>query len=96
VGRSDEQRVFVCALVRFYRNKTMTKSEIERRLIHLESELERLKRKGGKAPPVPPRWWKEIAGSFAGDQAHKEAMKLGRQYRERQRPKTRKRRNGRP
>jgi hypothetical protein len=73
----------------------MTKSEIERRLVELDSKVARLKEGGGKAATEPPRWWEQIAGSFAGDPAHEEAMRLGRKYRQSLRPKARKRRNGR-
>ena len=37
-------------------------------------------------------WWEEISGSFANDPAFDEAMRLGREWRESFRPKTRKRR----
>ena len=43
----------------------------------------------------PPKWWVQITGTFAGDPAHDESMRLGRKHRESLRPKTRKGRNGR-
>jgi hypothetical protein len=73
----------------------MTKSEIERRLVELESEVARLKEVSGKSETGPSRWWEQIAGSFAGDPAHEDAMRLGRKYRMSLRPKARKRRDGR-
>jgi hypothetical protein len=73
----------------------MTKSEIERRLVELESEVARLKEVEGKSAPGRAGWWQQIAGSFAGDPAHEDAMRLGRKYRMSLRPKTRRRRNGR-
>jgi hypothetical protein len=61
----------------------MTKSEIERRLVELETEVARLKEISGRPAERFSRWWGEIAGSFAHDPAHREAMRLGRQYRRR-------------
>ena len=72
----------------------MSKTEIERRLGELETEIARLKATIGRSTNAPSRWWEEIAGSFAGDKAHDEAMRLGREYRESLKPKERKRRNG--
>jgi hypothetical protein len=51
-------------------------TELEIRVERLEHEVEVLKtRSGGNG------WWKKIAGSFANDEGHDEAMKLGREYR---------------
>ena len=68
----------------------MTKSEIERRLVELESEVARLKGGGGKTETGQTGGWQQIVGTFAGDPAHEEAMRLGRKYRESLRPKARK------
>jgi hypothetical protein len=60
--------------------------EIETRLANLEAEVERLRSRMEAigTPPIP--WWKRIAGTFADDPAHEQAMKLGRTYRESLRP----------
>jgi hypothetical protein len=62
----------------------MSNTEIEARLIALETEVARLKaqQQTSAAPP----WWEEILGSFANDPAYDEAMQLGWQYRESLRP----------
>jgi hypothetical protein len=64
----------------------MTPLEIETRVAILEAEVERLRSKveAGGTPPAP--WWERIAGTFADDPAHEQAMKLGRTYRESLRP----------
>ena len=74
----------------------MSKAEIERRLLRLENEMSELKSRLAKESRTSGRWWEEIAGSFANDPAHAEAMRLGREYRKRQRPPARrsKRSNG--
>jgi hypothetical protein len=69
----------------------MTRGQIEARLSALEEEIARLKR---LAKP----WWEQMWGTFANDPAFDEAMRLGRRYREGQRPGARgrrKRQNGR-
>jgi hypothetical protein len=71
----------------------MAASNLEQRVAALETELARLKAKvdspSGEAAP----WWEKVWGAFAGDPDFVEAMRLGRKYRESQRPKPRKRRN---
>ena len=59
----------------------MTNAELETRVKNLEQELVLLKMRVGQdtAPPTP--WWDKIAGSFKDDEAHQEAMRLGREYR---------------
>jgi hypothetical protein len=59
----------------------MPRLGIEARVSKLEEEVKRLRSKiePGGAAPVP--WWERIAGTFADDPAHEEAMKLGRSYR---------------
>lgn len=64
----------------------MAPIELETRLAVLEREVARLKSKveGTDTADVP--WWERVAGTFAGDQAHETAMKLGREYRASLRP----------
>lgn len=59
----------------------MASSEIESRLALLEREVADLKAKLGESPAEGRPWWDRIAGTFAADPAHDEAMRLGRQYR---------------
>lgn len=61
-------------------------TELERRVATLEAEVERLKARLDEPPAVAP-WWERISGAFADDPAFEEAMRLGRKYREAQRPK---------
>lgn len=58
---------------------------IEERLALLEAEVERLKRKIEPQPDAL-TWWEKIAGTFSENAAYDEAMQLGREYRESQRP----------
>ena len=46
---------------------------------------------GPNGSSVP--WWRQIAGRFANDPVYDEAMRLGRQYRESLRPKSKRRKN---
>ena len=63
----------------------MTTAELEMRVTCLEKEIVLLKdRVEQNAAPVP--WWEKIAGTFANNDAHEEAMRLGREYRLAQRP----------
>lgn len=60
-------------------------STLEERVEALERELETVKKElasgsARKSDSQPP-WWERIAGTFEGDQAHQEAMALGREYR---------------
>lgn len=63
----------------------MTSVEIEKRIESLEAEVAMLKSKVEKTVEKKKPWWEEIAGTFADDPAHEEAMRLGREYRESQR-----------
>ena len=63
----------------------MTTAEFEKRLTAVEQELAHLKPK----PNSKIHWWDKIAGKFANDPAFEEAMRLGRKWRESQRPKSR-------
>lgn len=73
----------------------MSKRTLNERVTELESELASLKQR----LPREPAGWRSIVGVFADDPAFEEAMRLGREYRESQRPKprtSRKRANARP
>ncbi len=69
----------------------MSVAELERRVRALEDEVARLRKRlrGGDTDLRP--WWQRIWGTFAGDPAFEEAMRLGREYRESLRPKPRRR-----
>lgn len=54
----------------------MTTAELEIRVKNLENEVALLKNHVGQTA-----WWEKITGSFKGDGAHQEAMRLGREYR---------------
>jgi hypothetical protein len=66
----------------------MTKVQLEQRVHALEGQIARLKAELEelRGPEVP--WWKKISGSFADDPDFDEAMRLGREWRESFRPKT--------
>ncbi len=64
----------------------MTAVNLEQRVAALEAEVAKLEAELGTASGKQRLWWKEIAGSFADDPAFEEAMRLGRQWRERSRP----------
>ena len=73
----------------------MSKKTLNERVAELESELASLKQ---RLSPEPAEW-RSLIGAFANDPAFDEAMRLGREYRESQRPKPRaagKRANARP
>ncbi len=54
----------------------MTTVELEIRVKNLESEVTLLKSRVEQTA-----WWEKIAGTFADDETHEEAMRLGREYR---------------
>lgn len=54
------------------------------RVALLETEVVLLKEKLKVSQGLP--WWRKISGTFANDDAHAEAMALGRKYRESLRP----------
>lgn len=65
-----------------------TVEALEERMAVLEAEVAQLKQNAGQAVVEPrPDWWNAIAGIFADDPAYEEAMRLGREWREAQRPK---------
>lgn len=69
----------------------MSKVEIEKRLSALERELARLKGQGipaAKSHPI--HTLEKIHGTFENDEAFREASRLGREWREAQRPRARK------
>jgi hypothetical protein len=63
----------------------MSNTELEARLIALETDVAQLKAQQQQTSAEKP-WWEEILGFFANDPAYDEAMQLGRQYRESLRP----------
>ena len=62
----------------------MTLIQIERRVKALEQTVHRLAR---RKPSVSRKWYRSHAGRFAGDPVFEEIVKLGRAYRQSQRPK---------
>jgi hypothetical protein len=70
----------------------MSNAQIEQRLKVIETELAELKAElKSKNKTSSKKGWRAIVGSFAGDPLHAEAMRIGRKYREAQRPKRGKR-----
>ena len=63
----------------------MSQKSLNERVSQLESELAAVK----KHLPPEPTGWRSLIGVFADDPAFDEAMRLGREYRESQRPKPR-------
>ena len=59
--------------------------ELEERLTWLEAEVDALKRERTVHSSVRQPWWEEIRGTFKGDPAYVEAMRLGREWRQAQR-----------
>ena len=64
----------------------MATVEIEERLARLEAEVAQLKVKVSQDIDKPVPWWQQISGVFKDDPAFDEAMRLGREWREAQRP----------
>jgi hypothetical protein len=65
---------------------------LARRLAKLEAEVAKLNARLDAIEKAP-KWWERIAGTFRNDPVYEEAMRLGRQYRESQRPKAKRRKN---
>lgn len=64
----------------------MPSDSLKQRVAALEAEMAALRAKVDGTNGVKP-WWEQIWGAFADDPAFEQAMRLGRQYRESQRPK---------
>ena len=67
-------------------------AKLEQRLAALEAEVAQLKmeKANGTEQGDNRPWWEKIYGTFEGNPHFKEAMELGRKYRESFRPKPRK------
>lgn len=65
----------------------MNATELEARVANLEAIVAELQKKIENSIEEEVPWWKKIVGTFADDEAHEEAMRLGREYRESLRPK---------
>lgn len=73
----------------------MSTAELEKRVTALEREMAELRAKIEIPPDSPNRWIEQIAGTYSSPEdvaAFDEAMRLGRKWRESQRPKRRPRR----
>ena len=64
---------------------TATPVSLEKRVAALEAEVAQLKQERGNAQVEVP-WWEKIWGTFKDDPDYQEAMRLGREYRQAQRP----------
>jgi hypothetical protein len=64
---------------------------VEERIATLEQEVARLHAKVAASPELDVPWLDRIYGAFRGNRVFKEAMELGRKYRESLRPKRKKR-----
>ena len=63
----------------------MAKATLEERVSAVEADIAELKKStGGQTSDTP--WWEKIYGTFADSEEYEEAMRLGREYRESQRP----------
>jgi len=65
----------------------MAAAEIELRLAALEAEVSELKQRLEQSAEPKQHWVDKVFGAFADDPDFLEAMRLGRKYRESQRPK---------
>lgn len=61
----------------------MSQTDLESRIVVLENELSTLKSKFARIENGEP-WWKHRTGLFENDPIHDEAMKLGREWRDKQ------------
>lgn len=69
---------------------TTGRGEIEQRLTAIEAELAALRANSFSSPPKHPvHLLEKLHGTFENDQAFKEAVRLGRQWRTADRPKRR-------
>jgi hypothetical protein len=67
----------------------MATMKLKDRVAALEADVAWLKEIVTNSKSKKP-WWKEIVGAFRGDPAFLEAMRLGREYRESFRPRSKK------
>ena len=74
------------------REGIMPAKELDERVAALEEEVARVRKEIRSLTNGTMPWWEKINGVFGDDPAFKEAMRLGREYRESLRPKPRKRR----
>jgi hypothetical protein len=66
----------------------MATGTLEERVTAMEQELAQLKKQlQSDTPASSLPWWEQIFGTFANSEAHEEATRLGREYRESLRPK---------
>ena len=66
----------------------MAAETLEQRVSAMEQELAQLKKQlQTETPSSSLPWWEQIFGTFANSEAHEEATRLGREYRESLRPK---------
>ena len=63
----------------------MAQRALEKRVASLEREFEDFKKRLGASPTT----WRETFGMFADDPEFDEIVRLGKQYRKKQRPRTR-------
>lgn len=63
----------------------MSAANLEERVARLEAEVAQMKKMPLETTDNGP-WWKKVVGIFADDPTFEEAMRLGREYREAQRP----------
>ncbi len=66
----------------------MSANTLEERVATMERELAQIKqslKSDSLSQSIP--WWESIFGTFANSEAHEEATRLGREYRESLRPK---------
>ena len=59
---------------------------VSRRIAKLEEQISQLERQVNTVPASSEAWWKKIVGVYRDDPEFEEAMRLGREYRESQRP----------
>ena len=65
----------------------MSLEALEERIDALETEIKKLKQQSNPDTADKAPWWERIRGQFKDDPVYEEAMRLGREYRERLRPK---------
>ncbi len=78
---------------RVLEEKVMSTDSLEKRVAALETQVSELKKRLQPTSGDDRPWWQKIYGAFEGSKSFKEAMDLGRKYRESLRPKPRKRKD---